>query len=161
MLDIYTSISNQFKPEGDIVDNTIVSFFRKAGYEVKLRRFSGGNYPSKDEVVGNPDVLVVHVGTDPDERIGKGSVEELEYAVWEDIPAFAANKNGLFIPRDVVDIRSDDWRMHAKVLRTPIEPYQLKTCMKAVNPKIMIEAIDSTSSKDISGNQKGSDRLLL
>jgi hypothetical protein len=162
MLDIYTSISNQFKPEGDIVDNTIIGFFSRAGYDPELRRFGGGNYPSKRAVIGEPDAVVVHVGETVDQRIGKGSAEELQYAIWEDIPVFLANKNTLFIYKDMIDTREDDWRMYCKLTRVPIQAYQLRECMRAINPEMMLEAIDGLQKpKDKSDNQKGSDRLLL
>lgn len=113
--DIYTSISNQVKPDADIIDNNVKKRFENLGIKVNLKRFKGGAYPSKAKVIGEPDVLIAYFNT-WGEKVGKGSVDEIEYAIHTlKVPVFLANKTNIFKFEGIKDENPKDWRHYAHV----------------------------------------------
>jgi hypothetical protein len=156
MLDIYTSISNQFKPEGDIVDGKIHDVFQEAGYDVALRRFKGGKYTSKKQVVGTPDVLIAHIDEEGT-KVGKGSLEEVDYAIHSGILVLLATEEGIYTYKSCSNINSKDWRFHANLEGDILTPSALKYLLKSRN--ILPE--DDPFFPEGSDHQKGSDKNML
>lgn len=156
MLDIYTSISNQFKPEGDIVDNFIRKFFRQAGYSVELRRFKGGEYTSKRNVIGTPDVVVVHIDEEGT-KVGRGSAEEKDYAIHSGIPVFLASKDELYLFKSQQNTNNNDWRFHTELRGKVVTPGSLKQILKEKD----ILPDEDPFFPDDSDHQKGSDKNML
>lgn len=158
-LDIYTSISNQFKPEGDVVDQKIRTFFRDAGYNVELRRFQGGGYSSKKVVVRNPDVLVVHVDEDGS-KVGKGSCEEKDYALKKGIPVLLASVRYIYKYTGQSKADPTDWRHHVNLDGQVLSTISLRKLLKEAGIGSQ-EGTEDPFFDQESDHQKGSDKNML
>lgn len=159
-LDIYTSISNQFKPEGDIVDNFICGFFGQAGYDVELRRFKGGTYPSKKKVVGYPDVLIVHIDKEGT-KVGKGSSEEKDYAINSGIPVLLASTDEIYRFKSQQNTNENDWRRYTELRGKVLTPGALKSYLRGLGISPNSAGEVDPFIEDDSDHQKGSDRNML
>lgn len=81
-LDVYCSISNQFRPHKAILDKFVRRKFLEASVSAKLRSFeaSKGKYICPSAEVGEPDLFLLYVDH-VSSPIGKGSYRELVYAL--------------------------------------------------------------------------------
>jgi len=151
MIDVYFSISKQYRKYADKDYDILGSSLKAIGYEsdeFKLRKFSSSVYTSCENEVRYPDFMVTslpHIG----KLIGKGSYIEIEYARDNDIPVFVIidvdSKRKMFLVDYAKPVYENDWVMHARITLYDEEPIG-KQRMKAIFSNFNID--EPKSAKD-------------
>lgn len=103
MINVYCSISKQFRQYKDQIDSWAIDEFSERDCPLSLDFYDWRNetsYKNPGCHIGGSDVIFVYV-KEVSDKIGKGSYKEIEYGLTNGIPVFLVNRRGSLFPFDM------------------------------------------------------------